>query len=148
VTTVTYAKLFNLGNYENERIELEDQVGPDETNEAALERVRQWVEAQGVEARRRARRGEVLSGIEERISSAETRLRSVDRKHRDAVKKYGQLRDLLALHGVPIAELDTYWDLPTEQPQADDGQADDQADEEQFVSYDKVEEHQVDEGHP
>jgi hypothetical protein len=40
---INYARLYNLGNYENERIEVEDEVGPDETPEAVLKRLAGWV---------------------------------------------------------------------------------------------------------
>ena len=40
---VQYERLFNLGNYNNERIALEDEVGPDETPEAAYQRLRALV---------------------------------------------------------------------------------------------------------
>lgn len=136
MTKVGYARLFNLGNYENERIELEDEVRPDETNEAAYDRVRQWVEAQGAGAKRKARRGEVLNDIEAKINEAKARFASIERKHQDAVKKYNQLRELLDKHGVPIPDLDRYWDLAVITLPPDD--------EEQFVSYDNVSDRQAD----
>jgi hypothetical protein len=37
---VTYERLFNLGNYNNERIALEDEVGSDETPLEAYQRLR------------------------------------------------------------------------------------------------------------
>lgn len=40
---INYARLYNLGNYENERIEVEDESGPDETPEATLKRLAAWV---------------------------------------------------------------------------------------------------------
>jgi hypothetical protein len=42
---VTYERLWNLGNYNNERIALEDDVQPNETPEAAYQRVRATVYA-------------------------------------------------------------------------------------------------------
>lgn len=61
---VTYARLFNLGNYENERIELSDEVGPDETLEQAYARVMAWVYAQK-EISDSIRRGEVQRDADE-----------------------------------------------------------------------------------
>jgi hypothetical protein len=40
---INYARLYNLGNYENERIEVEDEVGPDETPAEVLRRLAGWV---------------------------------------------------------------------------------------------------------
>lgn len=37
---ITYERLFNLGNYNNERIAVEDDVRPDETPEQAYQRLR------------------------------------------------------------------------------------------------------------
>ena len=37
---ITYARLINLGNYENERIEVEDEVRADETPVQAYARIR------------------------------------------------------------------------------------------------------------
>lgn len=42
---VTYERLFNLGNYNNERIALEDDVQPGETPQEAYQRVRAAVYA-------------------------------------------------------------------------------------------------------
>jgi hypothetical protein len=42
---VSYERLINLGNYNNERIALEDDVQPDETPEAAYQRLRALVYA-------------------------------------------------------------------------------------------------------
>ena len=40
---VTYERLWNLGNYHNERVTLEDDVQPDETPEQAYARIRRLV---------------------------------------------------------------------------------------------------------
>ena len=40
---VSYERLINLGNYNNERIALEDDVQPDETPEQAYQRLRTLV---------------------------------------------------------------------------------------------------------
>lgn len=40
---VTYERLVNLGNYNNERLSLEDDVQPGETPEAAYQRIRATV---------------------------------------------------------------------------------------------------------
>jgi hypothetical protein len=42
---VSYERLINLGNYNNERIALEDDVQPDETPEQAYQRLRGLVYA-------------------------------------------------------------------------------------------------------
>ena len=40
---ITYERLVNLGNFNNERLSLEDDVAPGETPEAAYQRVRATV---------------------------------------------------------------------------------------------------------
>ena len=40
---IRYGRVFNLGNYETERIEMEDSIGDDETTEGAVERLRELV---------------------------------------------------------------------------------------------------------
>lgn len=42
---ITYERLVNLGNFNNERLSLEDDVQPGETTEAAYQRVRAQVYA-------------------------------------------------------------------------------------------------------
>jgi hypothetical protein len=58
---VRYARLFNLGNYENERIEIEQEVHASQTPEDVLAYLAAWVAAEGHklhERRLRARSGE------------------------------------------------------------------------------------------
>lgn len=42
---IVYARLFNLGNYENERVEVEDEVLPGESPHSAYVRIRALVYA-------------------------------------------------------------------------------------------------------
>jgi hypothetical protein len=53
---VNYARLYNLGNYENERIEVEDDVRPDETPGDTLKRLAAWVAIHAEELRQERRR--------------------------------------------------------------------------------------------
>lgn len=53
---ITYARLYNLGNYENERIEVADEVGPDESPEETLRRLVAWVAKEAEELRQARRR--------------------------------------------------------------------------------------------
>jgi hypothetical protein len=46
---INYARLYNLGNYENERIEVESDVGPDESPAEVLRRLASWVEVNAEE---------------------------------------------------------------------------------------------------
>jgi hypothetical protein len=48
-TKVNYARLYNLGNYENERIEIEADVLPDESPAEVLRRLADWVEVNAEE---------------------------------------------------------------------------------------------------
>jgi hypothetical protein len=86
---ITYARLVNLGNYENERIELTDDVHPDETPDQA--------QAQ-------------LNGIADQVRGTELKLNCVVQRWEFAVLKYTQLQNTLALHGVNLEPLPTYLD--------------------------------------
>jgi hypothetical protein len=46
ITKVAYARLFNLGNYENERIEVEATISADDSLQMWLTTLREHVEAQ------------------------------------------------------------------------------------------------------
>jgi hypothetical protein len=46
ITKVVYARLFNLGNYENERIEVEAVIGADENPGAIFEELRKAADQQ------------------------------------------------------------------------------------------------------
>lgn len=55
---VLYTRLYNLGNYENERFEVEEEVPADESADQTAQRLRDLVEqmkAQADEERRQAR---------------------------------------------------------------------------------------------
>ena len=47
MTMITYAKTINLGNYQSERIEIQDQPLSGETHEQCLARLKSFVETQG-----------------------------------------------------------------------------------------------------
>lgn len=53
---IRYARLFNLGNYENERIEVEEEVQPGEKPADTVRRLAAFVAAQGEQLREDRRR--------------------------------------------------------------------------------------------
>lgn len=105
---VRYAKLVNLGNYENERLELEDYPRPEETPEQAYLRIRGWVHEQlgkedplrDLEIRTAQLRGEVID--------ATSKLRKVRQRWEMAVRRHGELKALLEGHGVELEALPSY----------------------------------------
>jgi hypothetical protein len=66
-TKVNYARLYNLGNYENERIEIEADVAPDESPAEVLRRLADWVEvnAENLIKERQAKRMEARKAREQ-----------------------------------------------------------------------------------
>jgi len=119
--TVSYSRLYSLGNFENERIEFEDAVQPGERYEDAYERARMVVEQQHVAtvARREVvneKRNQIYE-LNQKISTAENRAREVVGYWRRAVKRYDELRTLLNRHGVEIGGLDEYYLPPAPQPE-------------------------------
>lgn len=52
---IRYARLFNLGNYENERIEVEETIGDGDSPEYTMKWLAEWVEQQGRELDERRR---------------------------------------------------------------------------------------------
>lgn len=105
---VKYRKLVNLGNYENEAIELESDVLDGETRAEVYERLR-------AEAHELMGRNDVLRDMKGQISrligqrqEAESSLYQVVRNWKNAVTQYNQLRQLLDQHGVKVDGLPHY----------------------------------------
>jgi hypothetical protein len=133
---VSYSRLYSLGNFENEKIECEDDVRDDELYATAYERVRGIVEAQHV-ATMAARSVEQKSRenlyeLNSFIAKAEARAKEVNGHWRRAVKTFNQVRGLLLKHGVVIEELEDYLLPPEPKPEPV---------EEQFVSGDEDDEY-------
>jgi hypothetical protein len=114
---VSYSRLFALGNFENEKVEAEDEVGPNETYEMAYERLRALVEEEHTKtmaSRSLVRsKGEAIWQLEAKLQRAESRAAEVIGYWRRGVRQYNELRELLAKHGVDLPELDSYY-LPPE----------------------------------
>lgn len=136
MTTVEYAKVFNLGNYENERIFFSDEVQPGETPGEAFERVKGWVLAKHDETMASRslmqRKNEEIWELENKLQRAEGRAHEVVGYWRRGVNRYNELRELLAKHGVDLPELDSYYLPPAPAPEPGEFVAsDDQADDDQ-----------------
>lgn len=118
---VSYSRLYSLGNFENEKIEFEDAVQPGETYQDAYERARLVVEQQHAATVDRLKlvseKRQHIWDLNNQSSTAEQRTREVVGYWRRAVKRYGELRELLAKHGVDVAELDSYYLPPAPQPE-------------------------------
>lgn len=118
---VSYGRLYSLGNFENEKIEFEDEVLEGESIESAYQRAREVVEAQHVktvvEKSLVKHERDELWRLRNEVATAEKRAREVVGYWRRAVKKHGELRELLAKHGVELAELDSYYLPPPPSPE-------------------------------
>lgn len=119
MATVEYGKTFNLGNYENERIFLTDDVQPGETADEAYARVRHWVLAKHGEREEVKSRECELLRLQHGIDSAHYRLSEVLSEWRETVRKFDELRALLAKNGLEISPLSTYYLPPEPKPQAE-----------------------------
>lgn len=117
MSTVSYRRLFNLGNYENESIGFDLPIEPDESEADALARVKALVmelagksgEYKKLEDRRQKAEYE-LYGLESKIAAANHQLA-------EAVAKHDHLRAVLATHGVAIESLDEWYRLDAAAPQ-------------------------------
>ena len=52
ITTVSYGLTVNLGNYESARLDATATIGPNETPDEALDKLRSWVNGQASKERR------------------------------------------------------------------------------------------------
>jgi hypothetical protein len=117
---VSYSRLYSLGNFENEKIECEDEVGPDETYDEAYRRCRGIVEAEHVKtAVQRSlvqHERDELYRLRNDVLDKERRAKEVEGRWRSAAKQYDQLHQLLNRHGVELPDLDEYQRPPSPQP--------------------------------
>jgi hypothetical protein len=109
ISSVTYARLFNLGNYENERIEASAHVQSEETATETLYDLKEWVLAQG----------HMKSDTRETIERLEAQL---DRKQQEMDRLTGELLETqgflkaaaatLKLHDIPFSVPPQEEDIP------------------------------------
>jgi hypothetical protein len=99
---VRYGRLFNLGNYENERIDVEVVVEPGETHAQAFTRAK--AEVDGLASLAQSERGKrsQLEDTQQSLWRAQNHLATLARHHREAADKAQQLTTLLAKHGVNV----------------------------------------------
>lgn len=127
---VTYEKLFNLGNYENERIGIEDELGDGENYETTYLRLRLIVHELG-------RRADPIRDLEKQIRAAESRAQQTEyraqqtrEQWQQAADRYNELRALLERHGAEIEPLPSYLvpPAPVAQPEGEDRDEEDEID--------------------
>lgn len=112
---VKYEKLFNLGNYENEKFGIELEVGAGETPAEAWQRAKYLVETQHVEAQAvrdllRARI-DADGALQRRIAS----IRAAHTEHKKLAYQYDQLREKLlslTVDGTHVPVLTSYQGAP------------------------------------
>lgn len=118
---VKYARLVNLGNYENERVEFEDYVRPDETPDEAYARVRLWVHEQLAREDPLKDLHSQLSRLRNEVFDAEDQLKQINRRVERAIERHTQLRQLLTIHGVDIEPLPAHLVPRTSEAEPEDG---------------------------
>src|SRR5262249_45726547 len=113
ITSVTYGRTFNLGNYESERLDCHVTLDDGKSPFDAMQEARSFVEAQHnstIEVRTLEAQ---TAEYRQQLHNLRGRYTRLLEKHKGAVKRYDELRALLDIHGVQIAALES-WDLPIE----------------------------------
>lgn len=101
ITRVSYGRLVNLGNYENERIEATTEVNG-ETAEEALQALRAWVGEQIGTTRRDLEERDRAQQLRYQVAEYEQRLK-------DARAKWDKAEAFMKSHGIDTS---AYGDLP------------------------------------
>lgn len=109
IDRVSYGKLFNLGNYENERVELSAQVDYDEDHVEAMEAVR--LEVQDIGARYAAERGSDREAVYKEYGAA-ARLERINADIMAAEVRWKKALELLQKHGLNTEDLTADDDIP------------------------------------
>lgn len=95
ITSVSYRRLRNLGNYENEVVEASSDISASETPEEALAALRQWVHGQLGQVEQHTVR-------QRQIAQQEARLDELDQQIQRAAARYENAKRFLNFIGVPI----------------------------------------------
>lgn len=109
ISNVCYAKLFNLGNYENERIELEAQLDPGDDYGAAVQDLAAHVQRLGI-IRADERGADRDAAYKEH--GAKARLERIEADIKVAQGRWERAKELLRKHGVDSADLEADDDIP------------------------------------
>jgi beta-xylosidase len=112
ITKVSYAKLFNLGDYQNHRIEAEADVDTNHGPEDVLAVLTEWVEEQHAEMVKPAQE---LDDLRKQIAQCRSETWKAEKLSREAgerlqrnVTKVRQLAEILKAHGVETPDLDEW----------------------------------------
>ena len=123
---VRYGMTFNMGNYESERIDFEDEVKAAESIEAAYQRCKTLVEQQHTQSRKGNTLEAHINQLLSRQVSIHRKIEALNMMHERAIGRYNDLRAILARHGVEVEEINNYYlTLEPLPPIVDDGQDDD-----------------------
>lgn len=109
MSTVSYRRLINLGNYENETIGFELPMEPGESHAAALARIKAIVLELAGKSQEFKRAEERRQKAEYELYGLQNKLNSIQRDVTAAIKKYDGLRTLLEKHGIAIDPLDDWY---------------------------------------
>ncbi|NCC30538.1 MAG: hypothetical protein EOM24_00780 [Chloroflexia bacterium] len=105
---VRYARTVNLGNYENERLEIEDDTFDDESINEAYQRVKGWVESTLQDRDTVREKEEHLIHLEGKIKQATLHMNRIHERHRNMILRYRELQTILKQHGVDLNDLPDY----------------------------------------
>lgn len=134
MSTVMYHRVFNLGNYENERIGFELPIEPGESHADALARVKALVMDLGGKGQEFRRAENRRQKAEYELYSLQNKLNTIQREVTAAIKKHDDLRTILEKHGVTLEPLDDWYrqkaEVDADQPDEDSDDQDWEEDDE------------------
>lgn len=111
IATVTYSRLKNLGNYENERLDATAAVLEGQTPEQVHEQLRTWVHGQ---------LKLTMTDLEQEVQQLEGRrydlkndCQAIERRLEQLKKQWNEAKTLLTIHGINVPEFPLADEPPT-----------------------------------
>lgn len=115
VSKVKYEKLYNLGNYENEKFSAEVEVAPGADPAAAMAEAVAFVEAQRQRSADVASLEERAAGAQWIVEAAWVRLERLIRRHKDAMEQYNKFRAAAATVDIGVVVREPlFYELPSD----------------------------------
>lgn len=117
ITSVAYRRLKNLGNYENECVEAEAQVAPDDDPKAVYVALVAWVEEQIDPLKK-------VTSLERELGNLKAQVARTKASLAEAAKRWSLARDILDAHGIKTADIAPFFpsvendDEPDPEPEA------------------------------
>ena len=108
---VSYGRTYNMGNFESERIGLEDDVQQGESFEDAYERVRLWVERKHAATLAMQDTKERIDTLRTQHGAIRDKVVTLRARYLEIYRRYQQLEQIITTHGGEVPPLMT-WLLP------------------------------------